>query len=219
MTRTHLAGPLSESAPPPPGVTLVDFWFDPLCPWAWITSRWMVETAAVRDVVPRWHVMSLAVLNENASGLSETYRSWLATAWGPVRVCAAAAGAYGEDVLGDLYTALGRRLHVAGEPNEPATLEGALRDAALDPRLARAAESTEHDDDVRASHARAIELVGEDVGTPVVAFGGSAFFGPVVTPIPRGEDAGRLWDAVRGLAQVDGFFELKRSRDRSPQTS
>lgn len=219
MTRAQIAEQPSESAPQPAGVTVVDFWFDPLCPWAWITSRWITEAAAVRDVVPRWHVMSLAVLNENADGLSDKYRAWLATAWGPVRVCVAAAARYGEGVLGELYTALGHRLHVLSEPNERATLAAALRDAGLDPSLAAAADSDDYDGDVRASHARAIELVGQDVGTPVVAFAGAAFFGPVVTPIPRGEAAGRLWDAVQGLAAVDGFFELKRSRDRSPQTS
>lgn len=197
----------------------VDFWFDPLCPWAWITSRWMHEVAAVRDVVPAWHVMSLAVLNEGRDDLSDDYRAFLSTAWGPVRVCVAAAKAHGDDVLGDLYTAIGHRIHVLKEPKERATLEAALRDVGLDPALADAADSTEYDEDLRASHARAMELVGTDVGTPVVGIGGAAFFGPVVTPIPRGEAAGRLWDGVRLLAESDGFFELKRTRDRKPQVA
>jgi len=200
-------------------VTVVDFWFDPLCPWAWITSRWIHEVAAVRDVTVRWHVMSLAVLNENNADVSESYRTWLAGAWGPVRVCIAAAGAHGDGVLGGLYTAIGHRLHGLGEPNEQATLAAALADAGLDPALAVVAESTDHDADVRASHGRAIALVGNDVGTPVVAFDEAAFFGPVVTPIPRGEAAGRLWDAVREIGRVDGFYELKRGRDRQPQTA
>lgn len=202
-------------------MTDVDFWFDPLCPWAWITSRWMHEVATVRDVRVRWHVMSLAVLNEGNADITDSYRSWLATAWGPVRICvAAAAGAADDDdVLGRLYTAIGHRLHGLGEPNERATLEAALSDAGLDPALAAAAESTDHDDVVRDSHARAVALVGAEVGTPVVAFDDAAFFGPVVTPVPRGDDAGRLWDAVRQLGQVDGFYELKRSRDRQPQTT
>jgi 2-hydroxychromene-2-carboxylate isomerase len=197
----------------------VDFWFDPLCPWAWITSRWMHEVAAVRDVVPAWHVMSLAVLNEGRDDLSDDYRAFLSTAWGPVRVCIAAARAHGDDVLGDLYTAIGNRIHVLKEPKERATLEAALRDIGLDPALAAAAESTDYDEELRASHAQAMDLVGTDVGTPVVGVGGVAFFGPVVTPIPRGEAAGRLWDGVRLLTEADGFFELKRTRDRSPQVA
>jgi len=197
----------------------VDFWFDPLCPWAWITSRWMHEVAAVRDVVPAWHVMSLAVLNEGRDDLSDDYRAFLSTAWGPVRVCIAAARAHGDDVLGDLYTAIGNRIHVLKEPKERATLKAALRDIGLDPALAAAAESTDYDEQLRASHAQAMDLVGTDVGTPVVGVGGVAFFGPVVTPIPRGEAAGRLWDGVRLLTEADGFFELKRTRDRSPQVA
>lgn len=199
--------------------TDVDFWFDPLCPWAWITSRWMHEVAAVRPVRPRWHIMSLAVLNEHKRDISDGYRAWLSTAWAPVRVCAAAASERGDDVLGPLYTAIGTRLHVAGEPNEPATLARALNDAGLPSALADAAEAADVDDQVRASHAKAMALVGDDVGTPVVAFEGAAFFGPVVTPIPRAEAAGQLWDAVRAMSKVDGFYELKRTRDREPKTS
>lgn len=197
----------------------LDFWFDPLCPWAWITSRWVHEVTAVRNVVPHWHVMSLAVLNEGSTEISDSYREWLSTAWGPVRVCIAAARAHGDDVLGPLYTAIGHRLHVLDEPNEPATLEGALADVGLDPGLAATADSADYDAELRTSHGKAMALVGTDVGTPVIAFDSAAFFGPVVTPIPRGEDAGRLWDAVRAIGGVDGFFELKRSRDRKPQTS
>jgi len=203
----------------PSEIAVVDFWFDPLCPWAWITSRWMHEVASVRPVLPRWHVMSLAVLNENSTDISDSYRAWLSMAWGPVRVCMAAARTHGDAVLGDLYTAIGNRLHVLKEPNDALTLAAALADAGLEPSLAAEAASSDHDDEVRASHARAIALVGSDVGTPVVALGSAAFFGPVVTPIPRGESAGRLWDAVGLLAGVDGFFELKRSRDRSPHTA
>ncbi|HEX7105522.1 MAG TPA: DsbA family protein [Acidothermaceae bacterium] len=197
----------------------VDFWFDPLCPWAWITSRWLHEVATVRPVTPRWRVMSLAVLNEGRDDLSDGYREFLAGAWAPVRVCVAAAAANGDQVLGPLYTAIGNRVHVLGEaPTEP-TLRAALADAGLDPDLAAAGESADYDEALRASHASAMELVGADVGTPVVGVDGVAFFGPVVTPIPRGEDAGRLFDAVRMLAEVDGFYELKRSRDRKPQVA
>jgi 2-hydroxychromene-2-carboxylate isomerase len=198
---------------------VVDFWFDPLCPWAWITSRWIHEVAAVRPVTPRWRVMSLAVLNEGRDDLSDDYRDFLSRAWAPVRVCVAAAHANGADVLGPLYTAIGNRVHVEREAPSADTLRAALVDAGLDPGLVSAAESTEFDDEVRASHAAAMELVGTEVGTPVVGIGGQAFFGPVVTPIPRGEAAGRLFDAVRMLTEVDGFYELKRSRDRKPQVA
>lgn len=202
-----------------PSSITVDFWFDPLCPWAWITSRWMHEVAQVRPVVPRWRVMSLAVLNEGRDDLSDDYREFLRGAWGPVRVCVAAARARGDEVLGPLYTAIGERVHVGKEPATEPTLRAALADVGLDPDLAAAAESPAFDDELRASHAKAMELVGTDVGTPVVGIDGAAFFGPVVTPIPRGEAAGRLFDAVRMLADVDGFYELKRSRDRKPQVA
>jgi 2-hydroxychromene-2-carboxylate isomerase len=205
--------PTSESS------TTVDFWFDPLCPWAWITSRWMHEVAGVRPVTPRWRVMSLAVLNEGRDDLSDDYREFLGRAWAPVRVCVAAARANGDEVLGALYTAIGDRVHVRHEPADQATLRAALADAGLDPDLAAAGESTEFDEELRASHGEAMKLVGTEVGTPVVGIDGVAFFGPVVTPIPRGEAAGRLYDAVRMLAEVDGFYELKRSRDRKPQVA
>jgi len=199
--------------------TTVDFWFDPLCPWAWITSRWMHEVTGVRPVTPRWRVMSLAVLNEGRENLSADYREFLRGAWAPVRVCVAAARAKGDEVLGPLYTAIGNRVHVQREPATEETLRAALADAGLDPDLATAGESTDFDEELRASHAKAMELVGTDVGTPVVGIDGVAFFGPVVTPIPRGEAAGRLFDAVRLLVDVDGFYELKRSRDRKPQVA
>lgn len=205
--------PTSESS------TTVDFWFDPLCPWAWITSRWMHEVAGVRPVTPRWRVMSLAVLNEGRDDLSDDYREFLGRAWAPVRVCVAAARANGDEVLGALYTGIGDRVHVRHEPADQATLRAALADAGLDPDLAAAGESTEFDEELRASHGEAMKLVGTEVGTPVVGIDGVAFFGPVVTPIPRGEAAGRLYDAVRMLAEVDGFYELKRSRDRKPQVA
>ncbi len=197
----------------------VDFWFDPLCPWAWITSRWLHEVAAVRPVTPRWRVMSLAVLNEGRDDLSDDYREFLRGAWAPVRVCIAAARANGPEVLGPLYTAIGNRVHVMQQTASAETLRAALVDAGLDPDLAAAGESGEFDEELRASHEEAMKLVGTEVGTPVVGIDGKAFFGPVVTPIPRGEEAGRLFDAVRMLTDVDGFYELKRSRDRKPQVA
>jgi protein-disulfide isomerase-like protein with CxxC motif len=196
--------------------TRVDFWFDPICPWAWITSRWMLEVQRVRPVTTVWHVMSLAVLNEDKEGLSERYREGLRTAWGPVRVLIAAEQAYGPQVLLPLYTALGTRFHHEKAPRDAATITAALKEAELPTELAAAMDSTEYDAAVRASHADGIERVGTDVGTPIISVEGMSVFGPVVSPIPRGEAAGRLWDGVYLLAGVDGFFELKRSRTRGP---
>lgn len=195
--------------------TTADFWFDPVCPWAWITSRWMLEVAELRDVTVHWHVMSLAVLNEGRD-LPAEYREGLAKAWGPVRVCVAAAARYGDGVLLPLYTAMGERLHEQKLPNERATLEAALAAAGLPIDLADAAESTEYDERVRASHAAGMEPVGLEVGTPVIHTEGSAFFGPVVSPIPRGDAAARLWDGIRLVTGTDGFYELKRTRTRAP---
>ena len=195
--------------------TVVDFWFDPVCPWAWITSRWMHEVEEVRPVTTRWHVMSLSVLNEGRD-MPERYQELMRTGWGPVRVCIAAEKHGGPEVLGPLYTALGARFHHEKAPRERATYEAALADAGLPTDLADAAESTEYDDAVRASHAEGIERVGYDVGTPVISVNGLSVFGPVVSPIPRGDAAGRLWDGVLLIAGTDGFFELKRSRTRDP---
>ena len=196
--------------------TRVDFWFDPICPWAWITSRWMLEVEKVRPVTTAWHVMSLAVLNEDKEGLSERYRESMRTAWGPVRVLIAAEQAYGPQVLLPLYTALGTRFHHEKAPRDTETITAALAEAGLPAGLADAMDSTSYDAAVRASHADGIERVGHDVGTPIISVQGMSVFGPVVSPIPRGEAAGRLWDGVHLLASVDGFFELKRSRTRDP---
>jgi protein-disulfide isomerase-like protein with CxxC motif len=197
-------------------LTVVDFWFDPLCPWAWIASRWILEVEKVRPVRPRWHVMSLSVLNEGKQDLPEQYKELIAQGWGPVRVCIAAAAKYGDEVLGPLYTALGTRHHNEKAPYDRATIEAALTDAGLPAGLAGAMDSTEYDDAVRASHADGIERVGYEVGTPVISVKGTSVFGPVMSPIPRGEAAAKLWDGVLALAETDGFFELKRSRTRDP---
>lgn len=205
-----------------PEKTSVDFWFDPKCPWAWLTSRWMLEVEKVRDIHVRWHVMSLAVLNENKMDeLPEQYREGLKTAWGPVRVCIAAEQQHGGEVLGPLYTALGTRFYQQGREQDRATVRDALEEAGLPVSLADAADSDQYDTELRASHKEGIDLVGQDVGTPVIAVPGAdgeriAFFGPVVTPAPKGEAAGRLWDGTLLVASTPGFYEIKRTRDAAP---
>jgi protein-disulfide isomerase-like protein with CxxC motif len=197
-------------------LTPVDFWFDPLCPWAWITSRWMLEVEKVRPVVTRWHVMSLAVLNENNEDMPENYKEMMKKAWGPVRVCIAAEQKYGSEVLGPLYTAIGTRFHNEKAERDRGLLEDALTEAGLPTDLADAIDSTEYDEAVRASHAVGIDKVGYDVGTPVISVGDLSIFGPVLSPIPRGEAAAKLWDGMLLIAGTDGFFEMKRSRTREP---
>jgi len=198
---------------------VADFWFDPACPWAWITSRWMLEVERVRPVDVRWHVMSLSYLNAGRE-LPEQYRQLLDEAWGPVRVLIAANERYGEttgrQVLLPLYTALGTRFHHEQKPKDRATVTDALAEVGLPLDLAGAMESTDYDQALKESHHAGMDQVGYDVGTPVISVGGAAFFGPVVSPIPRGEAAGRLWDGVLLVAGTDGFFELKRGRTRDP---
>ncbi len=203
------------TATTPAAARNVDFWFDPVCPWAWMSSRWLLEAAQVRNLTPRWHVMSLAVLNDGQD-VSERYRDFLQEAWGPVRVCIAAAAEFGDEALLPLYTALGRRFHNDEQPKSRQVIEEALAEAGLPASLAEAMASTEYDERLRASHDDGMSRVGLDVGTPVISVDGVSFFGPVVTPAPQGEAAGRLWDGVVLVAGTEGFFELKRTRDRGP---
>jgi predicted DsbA family dithiol-disulfide isomerase len=198
--------------------TPVDFWFDPLCPWAWMTSRWLLQAAEVRRLAPSFHVMSLAYLNEDKD-VPDEYREMLSTAWGPVRVVVAAAQSAGEDVVLPLYTALGNRIHLEGRDVDRALLEEAVAEVGLPRSLVDAMDDSSYDEEVRKSHHRGMDQVGQEVGTPVISVDGVAFFGPVVTPAPKGEDAGKLWDGVLAVASTPGFYELKRSREKGPDFS
>ncbi len=208
---TKSAGRASVKAKP----ASVRMWFDPACPWAWMTSRWLMEVEKVRDIEVSWQVMSLSVLNEKAD-LSKDYRAMMDQAWGPVRVVIAARELYGEEYVKALYDAMGTRIHPGGDHDYHSVVVGAVADVGLPESLAKAATMKKWDAALRRSHKEGISLVGTDVGTPVIAIGDTAFFGPVVTPAPKGEAAGKLWDGTLLVAATPGFYEIKRTRTQDP---
>lgn len=199
-----------------PEKSRVDFWFDPVCPWAWITSRWIVEVERVRDIEANFRIMSLAALNEDRAQTDDD-RDKLARAWRPVRVAMAAEQQHGPAIVGPLYTALGTRIHNQGNKDVDAVIAESLAELGLPENLAVAADGDAYDDAIRESHHAGIAAVGDDVGTPTIHVNSVAFFGPVLSRIPRGEQAGQLWDASVTFASYPHFWELKRSRTESPQ--
>lgn len=201
--------------------THVDIWVDPMCPFAWMTSQWLLEVEKVRDVTARFNIMSLTVLNEGREELSESYKESMRKGMGPVRVAMVVEQEHGKEGLRAYYLAIAALRHNHGGEFGPELFTRALEEAGLDPALAESANDDSRDDAVRESHHAGMDPVGQDVGTPVVHFpkndgSSTAFFGPVIVPAPTGEEAGRLWDGLSVVATTEGLYELKRTRDRKP---
>lgn len=196
----------------------LDLWFDTACPWAWMTSRWGLEVAKVRDIDVKFHVMSLNILNRDKD-IPDDYRELMNRALAPMRIVTAAIAEHGDEAAEPLYTAIGTRIHPGGEKDFDKAVSEALAEVGLPAELMQYGESDKYDAALQASHDEALSLVGDDVGTPICRVAGTAFFGPVVTPAPKGEDAGRLFDGVLAVASTPGFFELKRTRDQGPDFS
>lgn len=192
-----------------------DLWFDPICPWAWLTSRWLLEAAEVRDIDLRFHLMSLAVLNEG-NELPEKHETMMREGWYLSRVITAAVRDHGDKVLEPLYTAIGTRIHSGGDEDYRSVTTQALEAVALPAELAQAGTDASLDVAIRDSHHEGMASVGLDVGTPVVRIDGKACFGPVLSRVPRGEQAGQVFDGARLLTGFEHFFELKRTRTEEP---
>jgi len=193
----------------------VEFWFDPICPWCWMTSRWVSEVARERKFEVAWHPISLAIINEgrDAGDHAEGHRQGLRMG----RVIVAAEQLYGPDVVGKLYTAFGTRLHPEGRTDYDAIITEALGEADLSGQADISADDEQFDAVLRKNTEHALEIAGPDVGVPVISVNGVAFFGPVVTPAPTGKMALQLWDGIVAAASVPGFYELKRGRTKGPQ--
>ncbi|TVZ80032.1 DsbA family protein [Streptomyces sp. BK340] len=195
-----------------PDPTRVDFYFDPACPFAWITSRWLLEVERTRPLDLRFHAMSL-YLHNIGNELPDWYRDLVDRSIGPVRVAVAAAERHGEKVLRDLYTAFGTRIHERGNKDFDAVITESLAELGLPTDLSAAAHDPSNDDAVRRSHEAGAEAdSGAYVGTPTIHVDGTVWFGPVLRAVPRGAEAAELFDSFRVLARHPDFFELKRTR-------
>ncbi|MGO1543039.1 MAG: mycothiol-dependent nitroreductase Rv2466c family protein [Gulosibacter sp.] len=203
---------MSENTP-----TKVDFWFDPACPWAWMTSRWIDEVASLRDSVEvEWHIMSLAILNENRE-MDDAHRASHQRSMRAGKVAAGIIAELGNDKVKAFYDEIGTRIHPEGRGKDDGILEESMAAAGIDEAILSRADAGEFDAQLRASHEDGIGRVGQDVGTPIVSVNGVAFFGPVISPAPKGDMALTLFDGVVAAASYEGFFELKRSRTRGPE--
>ncbi len=199
----------------------VTLFVDPTCPYAWMTSRWLLNATAERDeFVPEFRIMSLGVLNEGRD-LDPDYMEAMDRAWDPARLMMKLQRDYGQEEFNAFYTAWGERFHVQDRKDDyRAVAAESLEEAGIDADALKIWGSTELDQELRAEQAAVEDMVGDDVGTPVISFGeGVAYFGPVVSPAPKGEQAGQMLDAMAMMATIPGFYELKRARSGGPDFS
>ena len=206
------------------------FYFDPVCPFAWMTSKWVRMVAAQRDYRVDWRFISLRILNANvdyATHFPESYDDEHTAGLRLLRVFARLRSERGRMAVDPLYSAIGGRLFDTPRDGLSAAalgtaplLEPLLRDAGLPTELAEALDDAAYDEEIRTETEEALALTGRDVGTPILHFqppNGTAFFGPVISRLPSPDDAAALWDHVVGLASFPGFAELKRSLRERPQ--